>query len=118
MADISNCALSLDHLDLLRYKENLTVTVGNTDILLPNPYNISTDWFIDPKKLPPTKNVAIYLCLIKTPRPYTGEALETYKSLDAFNYFLSGHISEVKQHDIEGGYSVIFVKACVEPSKR
>ena len=31
--------------------------------------------------------------------------------------FLSGHISEVKQHDTGGNYSVIFVKASVEPGQ-
>lgn len=118
MSNLSDYALALDQRDLNRYKEKLTVTVNDSDVTLPDPYNLSTDWFVDPKKLPPTEYPAIHNYLIKTPGPFTGEALEAYKSLDAYNYFLSGHISEVKQHDIGGTYGVTFVKALVEPGQR
>jgi hypothetical protein len=30
--------------------------------------------------------------LIKTPGPFTGEALESWQSLEAYNYFMSGHV--------------------------
>jgi hypothetical protein len=118
MADLSKYALSLDPLDLARYKEKLTVTVDSIDVVLPDPYSLSTDWFIDPKSLPPTKYTAIYDYLIKTPGPFTGEAFEAYKSLEAYNYLMSGLISDVKQHNIGGNYSVVFVKASVGPGQR
>ena len=67
MANLSTYALSLDYLDLLRYKEKLIVTEHSVDILLPDAYNLSENWFIDPKKLPPTRYPTIYNYLIKTP---------------------------------------------------
>ena len=63
--------LSLDHQDLVRYKEKLTVTVDNIDILLLDPYISFTDWFVEIKKLPPTQYLypTIYYYLDKTPEP-------------------------------------------------
>ena len=37
--------------------------------------------------------------------------MEAYKSLETYNYYISGPISEVKVNDVGENYGVIFVKA-------
>ena len=56
--------------------------------------------------------------LINTPETFTGEAMEAYKSLDAYNYYISGPISEMKVNDVGENYGVIFVKALIEPGQK
>ena len=118
MSNLSAYSKSLDTLDLKRYQSKLTITIDGLDILLPDPFNLCDGWSADPKKLPPTTYHAIYHYLVKTPGPFTGEAMEAYKSLDAYNYFISGHVSEVQQHDIDGNSAVVFVKGLVDPGQR
>ena len=118
MSHLSRYTLSLDPPERRRYKEKLTVSIDNNDVALPDPYGLSENWVIDPKKLPPTGYGAIWNYLIKTPGPFTGEAMEAYKSLDAYNYYKSGLISEMKVNDVGGNYGVIFVKALVEPGQK
>ena len=100
MANLSSYASDLDKSDQERYKQKLTVTLNDSDVLLPDPYNKNLDgWFINPKTLPPTTYAQLYRYLIKTPGPFTGEDFDAYKSLDAYNYFISGHIKEIQQLD-------------------
>ena len=114
MANLSSYASGLDKSDQERYKQKLTVTLNDSDVLLPDPYNKNLDgWFINPKTLPPTTYGQLYRYLIKTPGPFTGEDLDAYKSLDAYNYFISGHIKEI-QLDPGNDLPVLFVKSLVD----
>ena len=81
----------LGNVDLIRYRKKLTIEIADKSVLLQDPYLLKCGWFADPSKLPPTQYGSIYNYLIKMPGPFTGEALEAYKSLDAYNYFISGH---------------------------
>ena len=95
--------LSLSTTDRARQEEKLKVCVGEVEIVLPDPYSIpASRWICNPRQLPLLQHPSIYNYLIRTPGPFTGEALQAYKSLDAYNYFISGHVHEVLQHEIPG----------------
>ena len=54
MANLSSYASGLDKSDQERYKQKLTVTLNDSDVLLPDPYKNLHGWFSNPKTLPPT----------------------------------------------------------------
>ena len=114
---LSDYAKGLGTVEIDRYKKKLTISVKGEDILLPDPYTLKTST-IDPSRLPPVEYKSIYNYLIKTPGPYTGEALEAYKSLDAYNYFVSGHVKQVEQCEVGESSPVVFVRACVTPGQK
>ena len=59
----------------------------------PDLYSIKEDDRIDdPKKQPDLEYGDIYSYLIDTPGSYTKENLKAYKSLEAYNFFYSGHV--------------------------
>ena len=59
----------------------------------PDPYSIKEDeWIDDPEKWPDLEYGDIYNYLIDTPGPYTKENLNAYKSLEAYDFFYSGHV--------------------------
>ena len=115
---LSEYAKYLGAADGERYRQKLTYTRGDLSMKLPDPYTIKQGWVADPAQLPPTDYKCIYNYLIKTPGPFTGEALESYKSLDAYNYFVCGYVQEVRQHNVESNSPVVFVKAVVTPGQR
>ena len=96
----------------------LTVCLGDEDVALPDPYSTETGWFVDLAKIPCLSYHGLYNYLIKTPGPFTGEKLEAYKSLEAYNMFTCGHVSEVRQHNISEHCPHGYVKARVLPSQR
>ena len=82
MSHLSPYAQSLNAAERDRYIRKLNICIDGNEIALPDPYNVTTGWFADPSKLPPTQYKSIYNYLINTPGPYTGEALEAFKSLE------------------------------------
>ena len=76
------------------YIKKLTLSNGE---ILPDPYAIHDDlWIVDDKKWPAIVWPDIYNYLIQTPSVYTREMIRAYKSLDAYNYVLCGHVQLVK----------------------
>ncbi|KAG0425942.1 hypothetical protein HPB47_026935 [Ixodes persulcatus] len=61
--------------------------------------------------------VNITLYLLFTPSQFTPETLEAYKSLEAYNYFVSGHVQDVRLWQPDG-HDTCFVRANVRPSQR
>ena len=62
---------------------------------LPNPYDL-LGWKNEVSLSPEISRADIYNYLINHPSGvFTNESLKAYKSLDAHNYFVSGHVQEV-----------------------
>ena len=103
---------SLEHLAQRVYLENLKID-GE---VLPDPFSISQDlWKDDMTQWPDLLYGDVYSYLIETKGPYTKEKLRAYKSLDAFNYFVCGHVRTVYCHCLE---NYVVLKAFVNPSQK
>ena len=63
------------------------------DKTLPDPYSLC-DWSNDIGKLPEISWRDVTEYLIDTPSVYTKEALKAYKSLEAYDYFVCGHVQD------------------------
>lgn len=98
--------------DRENYFNKLTLANGNQ---LPDPYGI-TEWVEDGTKWPNVQWPDIYLYLVEKPSVYTRESLRAYKSLDAYNYVMCGHVQSIKHHDFDNEFCVL--KAKVLPSQR
>lgn len=86
--------------------------------LLPDPFNIEdTEWEADVTKLPDIQYPDICIYLIETPSEFSKDKLKAYKSLEAYNFFVSGHVQDVFIHQIEGSH-FSYVKTKVLPSQR
>ena len=86
--------------------------------LLSDPFNIDDrEWSSDVKFLPDITYLDIWSYLIDTPSDFTKDKLKAYKSLEAYNFFVSRHVQDVSIHNIkESCFS--FVKTSVLPSQR
>lgn len=83
-----------------RYLSKLSV-IGGQD-----PYEILS-WSEDPQILPKITYPDIVNYLIFSPSPYTMDDLKSYKSLEAYNYFVSGWVRERKAVELNDRVLVI-----------
>lgn len=90
----TNYINSLSSSDCTDYLKKLVLSNGEK---LPDPYNIPSDeWISDMSKWPAVIWPDIYSYLIEKPSVYTNDNLRAYKSLDAYNYELCGHVQNLK----------------------
>ena len=82
---------SLGNADQLNYKAKLTLSNGT---ILSDPYTLE-NWVEDVSVIPEIAFGDIYTYLIETPSVYTKESLKAFKSLEAYNFFLCGHVQDV-----------------------
>ncbi|ELU15150.1 hypothetical protein CAPTEDRAFT_200980 [Capitella teleta] len=120
--------------DRVLYLEKLVLTSGEE---IPDPYSIGeADWIVDIREWPiiswpSSPSVCalryglgsyswpdIHGYLIDTPSLYTKEKLRAYKSLDAVNYVLFGHVQEIKYHGISPESDFCLLRSLVLPSQR
>ena len=84
----------LDEGGKARYREKLAM-LGSID----DPYLInttrSTATMIDWQHWPDVEHPDIFNYLVATPNIYTEDQLKAYKSLDAYNFFVNGWVSDV-----------------------
>ena len=74
----------------------------------------SIDWQLWPEVEYPD----IYNILIATPSLYTGDCLKAYKSLDAYNYYASGWVDNVKVFTIPSRPGTYLITARVKHSQK
>lgn len=74
----------------------------------------SLDWY----QWPDVEDADIYNFIIESPSLYTGESLKAYKSLDAYNFFVSGWVDSVYVAEIQSCKHTYLVSAHVRHSQR
>lgn len=80
------------------------------------PYKFpADDWKDEITEWPPLQYHDLYHYLIKTPRLFSPEAMENYKSLDAYRFFVAGWVQTIKHIQIS---SVFLAKCFVRRSYR
>ena len=91
----SEYQVKLDYEAKRRYKQKLKFE----DEELPDPYSLRSelDLLDNPKIWPDIEFGNIYTYLINTKGLYTKESLKAYKSLEAYNFFHSGHVRTVSE---------------------
>lgn len=110
MAEL-NYLKSLNEVDKCHYLSKLQLEDGR---VLPDPFQeLVNGWSEDISKLPSLSWRDVSNYLIDTPSPYTKESLKAYKSLDAFGYFMCGHVQDCYIHDITDDVEFCFVKSKV-----
>ncbi|XP_065664036.1 uncharacterized protein LOC101237261 isoform X2 [Hydra vulgaris] len=76
----------------------------------------SDEWKDDPTEWPALAYHHVYQFLIKSPRIYSSEAMENFKSLDAYKFFIDGWVQTIKHQKLSGGAYILHSE--VRPSFR
>ena len=95
---------SLNENDKLAYRKKITLESGET---LPDPYSLRNDWIEDVDALPEVSWEDVTHYLIETPSIYTKGKLKAYKSLEAYDYFVCGHVQKCYYHPIEKKHIIL-----------
>ena len=82
-------------------EKNLTFENGET---LPHPYSLQNDWIEDVDVLPEVSWEDVMHYLKETPSIYTKGKLKAYKSLEACDYNVCGHVQKCYYHPIKKTY--------------
>ena len=109
---LSSYAGALSVKDREEYFKKLTLTNGKR---LPDPCTL-TEWDYDVSKWPNIQWPDIYLYLVEKPSVYTREKLRAYKSMDAYDYAICGHVQEVRYKDTDEEFCVLMSE--ILPSQR
>ena len=106
--------IALFQQDKKRYIDKLTVE----DQRIPDPYTLPGEcWENDCSKWPNIEYGDVWNYLVHTPGLYTQEAMKAYKSIDGYNFLVSGHVQPVLYHDVLDS-SVCVLTAKVIPSQK
>ncbi len=96
------------------YVRKLTLETGE---LLPDPFTLE-NWQSDVLLLPDVTWADIHNYFIEYPSLFSRESLKAYKSLEGYNFFISGHVQDVYYHQIAKESKFCFIKSKVLPSQR
>ena len=105
---------SLNNEDKEGYLRKLTLETGD---LLPESFTLE-NWGNDVLMLPDITWADIFNYFIEYPSLFSRESLKAYKSLEGYNFFISGHVQDVFSHQIEEKSKFCFIKSEVLPSQR
>ena len=112
----SNYYKELPASDKISYKRRLTL---NSGILLPDPWSIEHEkWEQDESLMPDISYADIVFYLLETPSEFTRDKIRCYKSLDAWTFFICGHVQDVFIYKSKTTLDFIFIKSAVLPSQR
>ena len=98
---------SLSEEDKKGYLAKLTLSTGEQ---LPDPFILHSNWSADVSLLPDITYPDIYHYLIEHPSQFSKESLKAYKSLESYNFFISGHVQNVYYHEVEKKSKFCFIK--------
>lgn len=93
--------------DRAAYFKKLQIKTGE---VLPDPYTLK-DWSCDISNLPDITWRDVTEYLIDTPSPFTKEAMKAYKSLEAYDYFVGGHVQDCYFHGISKDSEYCFIQS-------
>ena len=99
-----------------RYKEKPDKIYLYKDPYLPR--DISNETLLSNLHWPNIEYPDIYNYLINTPSVYTTDTLKAYESLDAYNYFVSGWISNIKVTPAGCAINICLIRANVKHSQK
>lgn len=105
---------NLEKSDQTQYQKKLTLSDGT---LLPDPYKIESGWECNVQRLPDITWVDVHEYLIEAPSEFTKDKLKAYKSLEAYNFFISGHVQDIHYYNTKKN-GMCFIKSSVLPSQR
>ena len=111
---MSDCFRKLDRIVKTRYLEKLQLLgLDRTD----DPYDPrnSHKFVDDMTKWPAVEYGHIFCYYIQRPGVYTKQQLLQWKSLDAFNYFQSGHVRDIKIWSLSSNCCIVM--AYVNPGQ-
>ena len=103
--------------DKVSYKKKLTLNSGR---LLPDPCSIEDEkWKQDQTLMPDIVYADIVFYLLETPSEYTRDKIRCYKSLEAWNFFICGHVQDIFIYKSKKKtFDFVFFKSSVLPSQR
>ena len=105
---------SLTNTDKADYKRKLTLSTGE---LLSDPFTMK-NWKCDESLLPDISWPDIYNYLIEYPSVLSKDSLKAYKSLEGYNFVISGQVQEVYYQDSSPtNQEFCFIKSEVLPSQ-
>ena len=78
---------------------------------LPDPFSLNDGWLNDITMLPELSWRDVTEYLIDTPSRFTKEAMKAYKSLEAYDYFMCGHVQDCFYHKISPTSDFCFIKS-------
>ena len=78
----------------------------------PSPHELN-DWHEDVAFLPDITWRDVETYLIDTPSEYTKESMRAYKSLDAYDYFVCGHVQSCYYNEISTECEFCYIKSKV-----
>lgn len=112
--DLTNYEKNLDPDDKKHYKKKLTLQNGQK---LPDPFSFKNGWSHDPLELPDVSFADIYMYLIETPSEYNHSKMRAYKSLEAYQFFVCGHVHDIGIRKVTK-QDFYFIRSSVLPSQR
>ena len=94
--------------DKTEYLKKLILTSGKQ---LPDPFTLKDKQSDNIMNLPDISTRHVDTYLIDTPSPYTKESMKAYKSLEAYDYFVCGHVQDCFYNEIHSRCEFCFIKS-------
>ena len=100
---------SLREIDKASNKTKLTLSDG---FALPDPFAVE-EWSNNASKIPEVTYLDIYSYLTDTPSELTKEKMKCYKSLEACNFFICGHVQDIYSYEFISNKEFTTIKSKV-----